>query len=144
MQERIAKNRRGFTLVELIVVTVIIGVISAIAIPQYFKVKGRAHVASMKTDLRNLATAEEMYFAEHSRYTDDLGALAFRPSSGVRIQLALGGTASWSASATHTASTQSCVIYVGAAARVPAAGAEGVPACIEGSSPATSPVTPRP
>ncbi len=55
-----ARHQDGFTLIELLVVVVIIGVLATIAIPQYYKVRERAHVAAMKSDLRNLVTAQEM------------------------------------------------------------------------------------
>jgi len=66
-------NRRGFTLIELLIVVVIIGVLAAIAIPKFANTKQKALMASMKTDLRNLVTAEEAYSADSVRYTTDLG-----------------------------------------------------------------------
>ncbi|MGI9090347.1 MAG: type II secretion system protein, partial [Gemmatimonadaceae bacterium] len=55
------RNTKGFTLIELLIVVVIIGILAAIAIPKFAATKERAYVASMKTDLRNLVTAEEGY-----------------------------------------------------------------------------------
>ena len=54
---RLARNRRGFTLIELLLVIVIIGLLSAITIPKFANTKQKAVVASMKSDLRNLASA---------------------------------------------------------------------------------------
>ena len=56
------KNRKGFTLIELLIVVVIIGILAAIAIPKFASTKEKAYLASMKSDLRNGATAEEGYF----------------------------------------------------------------------------------
>ena len=55
-------SRKGFTLIELLIVVVIIGILAAIAIPKFANTKEKAYLASMKSDLRNLITAEEAYF----------------------------------------------------------------------------------
>src|SRR5438445_12425497 len=62
-------NRKGFTLIELLIVVVIIGILAAIAIPKFANTKEKAYLASMKSDLRNLVTAEEAYFADSIKYT---------------------------------------------------------------------------
>ena len=61
-------NRKGFTLIELLIVVVIIGILAAIAIPKFAATKQKAYLASMKSDLRNLATAQEGYFADNTAY----------------------------------------------------------------------------
>ncbi len=66
-------NRKGFTLIELLIVVVIIGILAAIAIPKFANTKEKAYLASMKSDLRNLITAEEAYFADSVKYTSNLG-----------------------------------------------------------------------
>src|SRR5258705_519503 len=63
-------NRKGFTLIELLIVVVIIGILAAIAIPKFANTKAKAYVASMKSDLRNLVTAEEAYFADSVKYSN--------------------------------------------------------------------------
>ena len=60
-------NRKGFTLIELLIVVVIIGILAAIAIPKFASTKEKAYLASMKTDLRNLATAQEAYAADNNQ-----------------------------------------------------------------------------
>ena len=62
------QNRKGFTLIELLIVVVIIGILAAIAIPKFASTKEKAYLASMKSDLRNLATAQEGYFADNQVY----------------------------------------------------------------------------
>src|ERR1019366_2725085 len=58
----------GFTLVELLIVVVIIGILAMIAIPTFQGTKGKAIMSAMKSDLRNLTTAEEGYLFDHDRY----------------------------------------------------------------------------
>ena len=58
-------SRTGFTLIELLIVVVIIGILAAIAIPKFASTKEKAYLASMKSDLRNGATAQEGYFADN-------------------------------------------------------------------------------
>src|SRR2546428_5905483 len=67
-------NRKGFTLIELLIVVVIIGILAAIAIPKFANTKEKAYLASMKSDLRNLVTAEEAYFADSVKYIATYGA----------------------------------------------------------------------
>ena len=65
-------NKKGFTLIELLIVVVIIGILAAIAIPKFANTKEKAYLTAMKSDLRNLVTAEEAYFAEWATYTSAL------------------------------------------------------------------------
>ena len=60
------RNQKGFTLIELLIVVVIIGILAAIAIPKFANTKEKAYVASMKSDLRNLITAQEAYFSDNN------------------------------------------------------------------------------
>src|SRR5574342_897458 len=62
-------NRKGFTLIELLIVVVIIGIWAASAIPKCANTKEKAYIASMKSDLRNLVTAEEAFFADSVAYS---------------------------------------------------------------------------
>jgi prepilin-type N-terminal cleavage/methylation domain-containing protein len=65
----------GFTLIELLIVVVIIGILAAIAIPKFSSTKGQAFLAAMRSDLRNLATAEESYYYSNNAYSSNLGRL---------------------------------------------------------------------
>ena len=78
------RNRKGFTLIELLIVVVIIGILAAIAIPKFANTKQKAYITAMKSDLRNLVTAEEAYFSDSSSYTTTIGNLKFNSSTGVR------------------------------------------------------------
>ena len=63
------KNEKGFTLIELMIVIAIIGILAAIAIPQFTRYRQRSHDSSAQADLRNAATAQEGFFVDASRYT---------------------------------------------------------------------------
>ena len=123
-----ARPRKGFTLIELLIVVVIIGILAAIAIPKFATTKEKAYLATMKTDLRNLVTAEEGYFSDNQAFTNDLGALGFSPSKNVNVTIGAPSANGWSATATHVIATgRTCTVGVGD--QVPAGGKDGVPQC---------------
>ncbi len=125
------RPRRGFTLIELLIVVVIIGLLAAIAIPKFQNTKGKAHAAALRSDLRNLAVAEEAYFYEKSAYASDTAMLRFRGSPGVIISLEAPVGGGWIGTATHPLSYPlKCTIFYGPVSPVPSpAEQEGVPGC---------------
>ncbi len=66
-----AKKITGFTLIELLIVVAIIGILAAIAVPNFLNARIRAQVARVKSDYHTLGVAQEMYRADHNRYTND-------------------------------------------------------------------------
>jgi len=147
-------NRKGFTLIELLIVVVIIGILAAIAIPKFANTKEKALVASMKSDLRNLVTAQEAFFSDNQDYAGGgpyigngttyvqangllgAGTLAYTPSKNNTVVLTYVNAAGWRATATNpgvpaTSVPSTCGVYVGPAANSPNAVviAEGAPAC---------------
>ena len=123
------RSRSGFTLIELLIVVVIIGILAAIAIPKFSTTKGKAYLGAMKSDLRNLAAAQESYSYDYSAYSDDLGLLGFQPSPGVSLVITLSGDG-WGAETTHpAASPLRCQLYVGGAGPMSIAADEGLVAC---------------
>ena len=124
------RNTRGFTLIELLIVVVIIGILAAIAIPKFANTKEKAYIAAMKSDLRNLITAQESYFADNVTYTGTLSNLSYSSSTGVTVTMGTTTGTGWSATSKHNGTTKTCGIYVGSAT-APITGAnEGEPKCI--------------
>lgn len=107
------RRSSGFTLIELLMVVVIIGILAAIAIPKFANTKGKAYVASMRSDLRNLATAEEGYLAEHVTYTGTMSNLNYLTSPGNTITITGASASGWSGTAKNNATTETCGIYMG-------------------------------
>ena len=120
------RHRRGFTLIELLIVVVIIGVLAAIAVPKFQNSKGRAFGAAIKSDLHNLATAQESYFYETSTYTSDTAQLKYNRSPGVTVEIVSATAAGWGATATHPAAYPLvCALYMGNVSPVAPATQEG-------------------
>lgn len=126
----IPPDSRGFTLIELLIVTVILGLIAAIAIPKYTNTKQQAYIAGMKSDLRNLAAAEETYFVDNLAYTTSISLLTFSKSQNVGIDIVEGNVTGWRATATHKSAAVICELYYGNAAGPSTATSEGVVACL--------------
>lgn len=107
-------NSSGFTLIELLVVTVLIAILTALAIPQLFGTKERTYLASMRSDLRNLETAQEAYYVDNLSYAGSIGALGvmFLMSPGVSVAVDSASQTGWGATATHSNSAKTCSVVV--------------------------------
>jgi prepilin-type N-terminal cleavage/methylation domain-containing protein len=128
----VSRDNKGFTLIELLIVVVIIGILAAIGITNFGNSKERAMVAAMKTDLRNLVSAEEAYYSNGQTYYGGAvpnAAMPFDPSNNVTITLSSVTASGWAASASHTYTTKTCAIFVGNATPVAPASVEGRVAC---------------
>lgn len=124
------ESRRGFTLVELLIVILIIGVLAVIALPNFVRTRERAYVAALKSDLRNLATAEEDYFSTANTYSTDITQLNFSRTTNVVIDIPEATGAGWRATATHASAPHLvCELYYGSASGASTATREGLVAC---------------
>jgi len=61
-------NQKGFTLIELLIVVAIIGILAAIAIPQFASYRQKAYNSAAQSDLKNSKTAMEAYYADYQEY----------------------------------------------------------------------------
>ena len=86
------RSEEGFTLIELLVVIAIIGILAAIAIPQFAAYRRRGYDSQAKSDLRNAATAEEAYFTDKNAYTSTVGSLLGTYGYRQSANLTMGAT----------------------------------------------------
>ncbi len=134
-------KRKGFTLIELLIVVVIIGILAAIAIPKFANTKEKAVKSSLLSDLKNLATAQEAFYADSSTYattygtTIATGQVNFSVSQRNALTINSASNASgWAATISNPGySPGSCGIFVGSTfsgSGTPAASTqEGIPVC---------------
>ena len=87
------KLQKGFTLIELMIVVAIIGILAAIAIPNFIKFQARSKQSEVKSNLKGLFTAERSYFQEHDTYTTCIRKMGFNPERGNRYHYAVNTTA---------------------------------------------------
>ncbi len=112
------RQRAGFTLIELMIVVVIIGILAAITLPRFDEFRQRAHFVSILNDFRNLGAAQERYFQLNREYAVDLGDIDFTTTEGVELEVMEATVNGWAAVGTHEAleADQGCGIYMGDAA----------------------------
>ncbi len=111
------RDKKGFTLIELLIVVVIIGILAAIAIPKFSATREKAYFAAMKSDLKNLASQQEIYYSDTYFYTTNTTSLGWVRSDGVQQLSLVASSDGWSAAVTHSAlgSSEGCAIYYGTA-----------------------------
>jgi len=75
---------RGFTLIELLVVIAILGILAAVAIPQFARYRNTAYCAQITSEASHAFTAMEAYYAEHLAYSS-LSDTNFTPSPNIHV-----------------------------------------------------------
>jgi type IV pilus assembly protein PilA len=86
------RNRKGFTLIELMIVVAIIGILAAIAIPNFLKFQAKSKQSEAKTNLKAIFTAETAYFGENNKY-GDFPTVNWEPIGSKQLYQYLIGTA---------------------------------------------------
>ncbi len=98
-------KKRGFTLIELMIVVAIIGILAAIAIPNFIRFQARSKQSEAKSNLKSLFTAERSFYQEKDRYSIYINEIGFSPERGNRYSYSLGGASVQNRSAATIATT---------------------------------------
>ena len=114
MQALRNRNADAFTLIELMIVIAIIGILAAIAIPQFTVYKAKSYNAQSKSDLKNAYTAAQAYFADHPTATFDAASLTaqgYRSSQDVALTITNGTQSALTMTASNTNAGAAAVTY---------------------------------
>ncbi|MBS2024776.1 MAG: prepilin-type N-terminal cleavage/methylation domain-containing protein [Deltaproteobacteria bacterium] len=84
------KMMKGFTLIELMIVVAIIGILAAIAIPNFIKFQARSKQSEAKSNCKAMFTAQKAFYAEKDRFSSTVGEVGFAPERNNRYNYYLG------------------------------------------------------
>ena len=75
LRKRLRREEKGFTLIELLVVVIILGILTAIAVPSYLSFRGRAQSSANKANVRSIIPSVEAYYTDNNTYSMTLALL---------------------------------------------------------------------
>ncbi|GMU09727.1 hypothetical protein ASNO1_59810 [Corallococcus caeni] len=89
MMNRLFRKKGGFTLIELMIVVAIIGILAAIAIPNFIRFQAKSKQSEAKTNLKAIFTAQKSFFGEKDKYSTDFTVIGFDPEPANRYSYGL-------------------------------------------------------
>lgn len=118
------QGQKGFTLIELMIVIAIIGILAAIAIPNFISYRKRSYDSAAQSDLKNFMTAQEAYFVDYEKYADfesttgnattksvSLGSTDAYISKGVTIDCSAAAEDSYTMTAYHSSGSVTWTVH---------------------------------
>jgi prepilin-type N-terminal cleavage/methylation domain-containing protein len=106
-------GRDGFTLVEILVALAVLAALVAVAWAKFNTSYVEALEATLRSDLRNLATAQEIYYRAHATYSSEVDGLQITPGATSEIRITSADPMGWSAWNRIERVTTRCEVYVG-------------------------------
>ncbi|WP_241758516.1 type IV pilin protein [Myxococcus landrumensis] len=103
------KKKGGFTLIELMIVVAIIGILAAIAIPNFIRFQAKSKQSEAKTNLKAIFTAQKAYFGEKDKYVSDFKVVGFDPEPGNRYTYGIAACASVAQAVNARTYTAGCI-----------------------------------
>ena len=98
------RDKQGFTLIELLIVVVVIGILATIAIPKFSAMRTKAYIAAVTSDLKNVASQQEIYLSNQFAYASDVSNLDVTITDAVTITINESTGSGWAATLPGTVS----------------------------------------